>query len=758
MVELRIRFFITQRNLRQERNNLFNRIMNKHSLQEIIHTIRASRLFDEDWYKSEYHDVVILGMDPIENYIRFGERIGRQPSLDFDAKYYFSANPDVKQAGMCAFFHFVVQGRLEGRAYRRPEASAPNKASDLDDVVEEVVYVPKLEAEPLGVKSARLIAFYLPQFHPIPENDEWWGKGFTEWTNVKPAIPQFVGHYQPHEPDDYLGYYNLLDSQVRQRQVELAKLYGVGGFCFYFYWFGGKRLLEEPTRQYLADQTLDFPFCLCWANENWSRRWDGLDTELLISQKHSPEDDLAFIEHLAQYLRDTRYIRVDGKPLVIVYRPNLLPSAKETAARWRGWCRDAGIGEIYLAYTQSFESVDPALYGFDAAIEFPPNNTSPARIDHEVVPTSENFGCAIYDWRSIANRSKKYLLPDYQLFRGVCPAWDNTARRKNKSNVLLHSSPAGYQAWLFNAIRDTNRRFGPDERLVFVNAWNEWAEGAHLEPDRRYGYAYLEATRMAMVRTQVAEEGSIAPDLRNSIAIVIHAFYQDILEELIALLTQVSVVPIKLYVTCPRALESSIRQMLAQSFTEYVLLPVDNRGRDVLPFLKILPHVVSAGHEVLIKVHTKKSKHRQDGDVWRRDLYHKLLDDGAIQHALDLLAAGKGMGVIGPEGHVVPMSFYWGSNAATVERLAARMGVGREEVSELNFVAGTMFTARVLALQPLLNLSLSDADFEEEAGQVDGTLAHAIERLISVSACSVQLATVSSNESVAENYQFADRR
>lgn len=325
------------------------------------------------------------------------------------------------------------------------------------------------------------------------------GEGFTEWTNVRPAKPQFVGHYQPHIPGE-LGYYNLLDPAVMRRQVELAKLYGIGGFCFYFYWFGGKRLLETPIEKYLSNEELDFPFCLCWANENWTRRWDGLDDEILIAQEHSPEDDLAFIRYVARYMRDPRYIRIDGKPLLLVYRPSLLPSAKDTAQRWRTWCRNEGIGEIYLAYTQSFEIVDPAKYGFDAAIEFPPNMSSPPNITDRVVALKDDFSCSIYDWRVFVEHSKKYKRPKYKLFRGVCPSWDNTARRKNRGTVFLNSSPALYRQWLENAIRDTQNRFEKsDERLVFINAWNEWAEGAHLEPDQRYGYAWLQATRDALI-------------------------------------------------------------------------------------------------------------------------------------------------------------------------------------------------------------------------------------------------------------------
>lgn len=360
------------------------------------------------------------------------------------------------------------------------------------------LYVPLLKTPLPEHLPVKLIAFYLPQFHAIPENNTWWGEGFTEWSNVKPAQAQFEGHYQPHVPGE-LGYYDLLNPGVQHRQVELARLYGVGGFCFYTYWFGGKLLLEKPVENYLNDRSLGLPFCLCWANENWTRRWDGRDKEILIGQKHSPKDDLAFIQHAAQYMRDERYIRIDGKPLLLVYRPGLLPSAKETAQRWRLWCQQNGIGDIYLAYTQSFAKVDPGKYGFDAAIEFPPNISIPIDVTKKVKPLSSNFGCTVYDWRAFVQQSRHYQKPDYMLFRGVCPSWDNTARRKNTSNVFINSSPGGYQEWLTNAINETCTRIdNPDERLIFVNAWNEWAEGAHLEPDQRYGYAYLDATRMAI--------------------------------------------------------------------------------------------------------------------------------------------------------------------------------------------------------------------------------------------------------------------
>jgi lipopolysaccharide biosynthesis protein len=648
-------------------------------------------------------------------------------------------------------FPFILDWTLSNRGWHKFEDSSADRFVLNDAEVNP--YVPLLSGEPLQNKAVKLICFYLPQFHPIPENNAWWGDGFTEWSNVKPAKPQFVGHYQPHVPSE-LGYYNLLDSGIQHRQIELAKLYGIEGFCFYFYWFGGKRLLETPLQNYLKDDSLDLPFCLCWANENWSRRWDGLDNDILIAQKHSPEDDIAFIQHVSQYMRDSRYIRIDNKPLLLVYRPNLLPSAKKTAGRWRQWCRDQGIGDIYLAYTQSFEAVDPANFGFDAAIEFPPNNSSPPNVTDKVQPLHDDFACNVYDWNIFVDRSQNYKKPSYTLFRGVCPSWDNTARRNNKSSILLNSSPLGYQQWLFNAIGETVERFSnPEERLIFINAWNEWAEGAHLEPDQRYGYAYLDATRMALVRKTVVDSPKV-PDSNRPIAVVIHAFYEDVFDEILSYIENIHSISLKLYVTTPIELFESIQSKLQRRKFDFYILPVSNRGRDILPFIKIMPEVFKSDHDLLIKVHTKKSVHREDGDLWRKDIFRQLLSEKAITSNVDYLVNNPEIGILGPTGHIVPISLYLGSNEERLTQLAARMGVASDALKSLNFVAGSMFIARAQAVVPLINIALPETNFEEEAKQVDGTLAHALERLFSVSAYSTGLKVSCPANKITGNYRY----
>ena len=349
----------------------------------------------------------------------------------------------------------------------------------------------------------KFIAFYLPQYHPIPENDAWWGKGFTEWTNVSKAVPQYCGHYQPHLPAE-LGFYDLRLIDVQKQQIELAKRYGVYGFCYYYYWFNGKSLLERPLRQLLENPQLDFPFCICWANENWSRRWDGMDHEILMEQHYSEQDDIAFIDSLIPLMRDSRYIRIEGRPVILLYRPGLLPDVKATTTRWRTYCQVQGIGELYLVVVKGLDWIPPEQCGFDAAVEFPPHTVVSPDVTSRIEPVNPEFSGTIYDFGTYV-QSRSYLpFPVGKIFRGVMPSWDNTARKGPNGTIFSGASPLLYEQWLTDAARDTKSRFPAEERLVFINAWNEWAEGAHLEPDREYGHAWLEATAKALLAASTA--------------------------------------------------------------------------------------------------------------------------------------------------------------------------------------------------------------------------------------------------------------
>jgi len=350
--------------------------------------------------------------------------------------------------------------------------------------------------------SPRMIAFYLPQYHPIAENDEWWGEGFTEWRNVKAAEPLFAGHYQPHVPAD-LGYYDLREQATRIAQAQLAQQYGIEGFCYYHYWFNGKRLLEKPLQDMLASGKPDFPFCLCWANENWTRRWDGEDQQILMQQVYSEADDREHIRSLLPVFEDVRYIRVNGKPLFMVYRTQDMPDPGRSAEVWREEARKAGIGEIYLCRVEGKFNDDPRDIGFDAALEFAPdwwNKGSQLKPGSELLPSEDSSlkkACAnnyLHSYQAMTDTMMAKANPAYKWFRCVTPSWDNRARRKQGANIFVGSSPEKYKAWLRRAIENTNARLLGEERIVFLNAWNEWAEGCHLEPDEKYGHAWLEAT------------------------------------------------------------------------------------------------------------------------------------------------------------------------------------------------------------------------------------------------------------------------
>ena len=345
-----------------------------------------------------------------------------------------------------------------------------------------------------GDAPVRTIAYYLPQFHRIPENDRWWGEGFTEWTNVRRARPLFPGHQQPKVPGA-LGYYDLTGPGVAEAQAELARAHGVDGFCYYFYWFDGHRLLERPLEAMLARGTPDFPFCVCWANENWTRRWDGRDQEILIAQRHGPDDSERLFGEFLRLFDDPRYIRVDGRPLLLVYKTALIPDLDALVVRWRNLARASGLPGIYLAGCETGDGDRSIEAGFDATVEFPPHRHHAVMLNAQIAGLEPGFSGLLTSYPAQVMQSLTRYIDGAKRLRCVFPSWDNTPRQVDRGTVFVGASPELFGYWVESMVRDTRRRLAGDERLLFVNAWNEWAEGCYLEPDTRYGTQYLEALR-----------------------------------------------------------------------------------------------------------------------------------------------------------------------------------------------------------------------------------------------------------------------
>lgn len=358
-------------------------------------------------------------------------------------------------------------------------------------------------------KRLRALALYLPQYHPIPENDEWWGKGFTEWRNVVKGKPIVKGQYQPHLPAD-LGFYDLRIPEVREQQAQLARNNGIYGFCYYHYWFNGKRIIERPFNEVLTTGKPDFPFCLCWANENWTRNWDGKEKKVLMQQEYSEKDDLMHIQYLCrEVFSDKRYITIDGKPVFIIYRPSSFPDIKKTTLIWRAEAERLGYKGLYLIFFWGFDyGRKPEDFSMDAAAMFTPHprmvkrkkNTFFYRGLNKLNLKFTNYQKhSVYDFKHLVDYCINMEYPkNHTLFPCVTPMWDNYVRRQNGGAMIYKgSTPALYKKWL-SAICNKWEPKSEDENLIFINAWNEWAEGNHLEPCEKWKSAYLDATKEAL--------------------------------------------------------------------------------------------------------------------------------------------------------------------------------------------------------------------------------------------------------------------
>lgn len=358
------------------------------------------------------------------------------------------------------------------------------------------------------------IAFYLPQFHTIPENDEWWGEGFTEWVNVKNSVPQFKNHIQPEVPLDK-NYYCLLEDNIQRWQSDLAKEYGIDGFCYYHYWFEGKMLLEKPMEKMLANTEVTIPFCICWANETWARTWDGQEENVLIKQNYN-ENRAAWkkhFEYLLQFFLDDRYIKEKGKPLLLIYKPQLISNCKDMVTYWNELAVEAGLDGIYVG-CQHPSAYDVPLeeMGMDFGVEFEPFftvrelnhelNNKLKKITHYILKPKIFFRKVehkllkkpnIYDYDEIWKRIIKRVPLNENMMPGAFPSWDNTPRRSNTSDIFWGATPKKFKKYFHLQLEHANEEYQAE--YIFINAWNEWAEGAHLEPDEHNKYGYLEALK-----------------------------------------------------------------------------------------------------------------------------------------------------------------------------------------------------------------------------------------------------------------------
>lgn len=348
--------------------------------------------------------------------------------------------------------------------------------------------------------KARVIAFHLPQYHPTPENDLWWGKGFTEWTNTAKATPLYHGHMQPRVPAD-LGFYDLRLPEARHAQAELAREYGIEGFCYYHYWFGGRRILERPVNEILSSGEPDFPFCLCWANHSWSSVWDGTNKSLIEQTYPGMDDHRAHFDWLLKAFTDPRYITIDGKPVFLIYRPDDIPDIQKMVGLWRERAVAAGLPGLYLiGVSHRDEKWDPRSRGLDACVmqALPTRN---GRIPRRYFMTKLKLALqnrkselTIWDYEEFMPsllRSNKVDFDDYPV---AIPCWDNTPRSGMRGVVLHDSTPELFRQHLRQAMGRVAAR-APQKQIVFLKAWNEWAEGNYVEPDQKWGRAYLDVIK-----------------------------------------------------------------------------------------------------------------------------------------------------------------------------------------------------------------------------------------------------------------------
>lgn len=597
--------------------------------------------------------------------------------------------------------------------------------------------------------SVKMLAFYLPQFHRIKENDEWWGEGFTEWSNTTKTSPRFSGHYQPRTPHQDIGYYDLSNVETMKKQVNLARQHGIYGFCFYYYWFSGRRIMEKPIDMLLDHPEIDIKFCLCWANENFTRAWDGLNKEILLGQSYSFEDQTSFIIDLKKYIDDERYIRINGKPLIIVYNPGEIPEINKTFQKWRECAENIGIGEILIWTCQTANNTAESLNIeniIDAEVEFPPHN-----MWHEILGVRDldlnGKAANIYNYNKLVKIIEKQYELDKELARKVplhrtcMMGWDNSARREENWTTFYGYSLKSFYKWASLMVEETENIYTEEERFVFVNAWNEWAEGTYLEPDEKYGYANINTLSKALYKIPFerikvlntnSKEHTIITNEKPEIAVQIHLYYTDTIDEIIDELNKIPFLYDCFISTTTNEKKIQIENIFKKksSANNTIVEVFENRGRDVAPFLKQLKNRITQ-YKYVCHIHSKKTKTDDYGVMWRKYLYKNLFGSKEnITNILNIFETEENIGIVYPEAFpVVAKQAVWGSNEHACKDLAEKLDLNVELGNTPVFPVGNMFWAKTKAVQKIFEYDFDLKDYPEEKGQTNLTLAHQIERI-----------------------------
>ena len=584
--------------------------------------------------------------------------------------------------------------------------------------------------------KAKLLAFHLPQFHRIKENDAWWGEGFTEWTNTRKCKPRFDAHYQPRTPHADIGFYDLSELDALRKQVELARTHGIYGFCFYYYWFSGKRLLEKPLDLLLEHPELDINFCFCWANENWTRTWSGNAKDVLVEQKYSKNDSEHFIEDIVRYFNDSRYIKINGEPVIVVYNAKDIPNVRKVLLTWGDTAKKLGFPGIKIWIVRSFGITAQSLSIedlIDKEIEFPPHELGSPELS---VPNFENMvNGSLWDYSKLVDKilvKRKNEKYNPKLYRTAMLAWDNSSRRVEGYNAFVNFDLRWYYKWLKANVEESMYTFKPSERFTFVNAWNEWAEGTYLEPDEKFGYAALNVTTRAICLedcfTHLEDNREVMGDVRSAIQVHIH--YDDIASEVLLSLRAVRQ-PFDCFITTTSFEKAvSIFNLFKKGFNyrRLEILVVRNVGRDVAPFLLQLKHRIKH-YEYFCHVHAKKSLHSDFGNEWRKELLGQLLNKN--EGILELLDSNPNIGLINPTPHPRVKPFLgWAQNLPYANIVARKIGIPEINLPNVvDFPAGNMFWARADAVRQIFEYDWQERDFPEELNQLNETIMHGIERI-----------------------------